>query len=123
MGHAIAATASRRNRPPGGGVMLLEMLNILERFDLAGLGHNTPEYIRVVAEAMKRATIDKDRFVGDPAFTDVPLDRLIVARRTRPSSRSEIRARPEGRGAAPQRRRAGEGHDPASRSSTATATA
>src|SRR5918994_2033960 len=65
------------NRPPGGGVMLLEMLNMLERFDLAALGHNTPGYIRVVAEAMKRATIDKDRFVGDPAFTEVPLDRLV----------------------------------------------
>ena len=64
------------NQPPGGGVMLIEMLNILEEFDLAGLGHNTPGYIRVVAEAMKRATIDKDRFVGDPAFTAVPLERL-----------------------------------------------
>lgn len=65
------------NQPPGGGVMLLEILNILECFDLAGLGHNTPEYIRVVSEAMKRATIDKDRHVGDPAFIDVPLDRLV----------------------------------------------
>ena len=64
------------NQPPGGGVMLLEMLNILEGFDLAGIGHNTPEYLRVVCEAMKRATVDKDRFVGDPAFVDVPLDRL-----------------------------------------------
>ena len=64
------------NQPPGGGVMLLEMLNVLENFDLAGLGHNTPEYIRVVCESMKRATVDKDRFVGDPAFVEVPLDRL-----------------------------------------------
>ena len=64
------------NQPPGGGVMLIEMLNILESFDLAGLGHNTPEYIRVVAEAMKRATIDKDAHVGDPRFRDVPLERL-----------------------------------------------
>lgn len=64
------------NQPPGGGVMLLQMLNILEHFDLAGLGHNTPEYIRIVAEAMKRATIDKDAHVGDPAFFDVPLQRL-----------------------------------------------
>jgi gamma-glutamyltranspeptidase / glutathione hydrolase len=70
-GHRIAT-----NQPPGGGVMLLEMLNILERFELRGLGHNTPQYIRVVAEAMKRATVDKDRFVGDPDFTDVPLDRI-----------------------------------------------
>lgn len=70
-GHRIAT-----NQPPGGGVMLLEMLNILERFDLAGIGHNTPQYLRVVCEAMKRATVDKDRYVGDPAFVDVPLDRL-----------------------------------------------
>jgi len=65
------------NRPPGGGVMLLEMLNILERFALGGLEHDSAAYIRVVAEAMKRATIDKDRHIGDPKFVDVPLDRLI----------------------------------------------
>jgi gamma-glutamyltranspeptidase/glutathione hydrolase len=64
------------NRPPGGGIMLLEMLNILETFDVASLGHNTPEMIRVVAEAMKVATADKDAHVGDPAFVDVPVDRL-----------------------------------------------
>ena len=63
------------NQPPGGGIMLVEMLNILENFDLAGLGHNTPEYIRVVCEAMKRATTDKDAHVGDPAFSAIP-DRL-----------------------------------------------
>ena len=70
-GHDIAA-----NHPPGGGVMLIEMLNILENFDLWGIGHNTPEYIRIVVEAMKRATVDKDTHVGDPAFVDIPLDRL-----------------------------------------------
>ena len=64
------------NQPPGGGVMLLEMLNTLENFDLAALGHNSGDYLRVVAEAMKRATRDKDLFVGDPAFVDVPVDRL-----------------------------------------------
>ena len=60
------------NQPPGGGIMLIEMLNILEHFDLAGLGHNSTEYIRVVAEAMKAATADKDAHVGDPAFVDIP---------------------------------------------------
>lgn len=64
------------NRPPGGGVMLIEMLNILEQFDLASMEHNSPEYLRVVSEAMKRATIDKDLHVGDPKFVDVPIDRL-----------------------------------------------
>ena len=64
------------NNPPGGGIMLIEMLNILEHFDLAAIGHNAPEYIRIVAEAMKIATVDKDAHVGDPRFVDVPVDRL-----------------------------------------------
>ena len=64
------------NHPPGGGIMLAEMLNILEHFDLAALGHNSPDYMRVVAEAMKIATSDKDAHVGDPAFVDVPVERL-----------------------------------------------
>ena len=65
------------NRPPGGGVMLIEMLNMLECFDLRAMGHNSPEYIRTLAEVMKIATSDKDDFVGDPRFVDVPLDRLL----------------------------------------------
>lgn len=60
------------NHPPGGGIMLVEMLNILENFDLAGMGHNSTDYIRHVAEAMKAATADKDAHVGDPAFVDIP---------------------------------------------------
>ncbi len=65
------------NPPPGGGIMVLEMLNILENFDLAAMGHNSPDYIRVVSEAMKYATIDKDTRVGDPLFVDVPFDELL----------------------------------------------
>lgn len=71
-GHRVAS-----NPPPGGGVMVLQMLNILENFDLARMGHNSPDYIRTVAEAMKIATVDKDAHVGDPRFVDVPLDRLL----------------------------------------------
>lgn len=69
------------NRPPGGGPMLAEMPSILLRFDLPALpgGHNGPEYIRVVAEAMKIATRDKDAHLGDPRFVEVPLDRLLGA--------------------------------------------
>ncbi len=65
------------NRPPGGGIMVAEMLRILERFDLPSLGHNSPEYIRVVAEAMKIATRDKDAHISDPRFVTPPLDRLL----------------------------------------------
>ncbi len=64
------------NQPPGGGVMLIEMLNILENFDLRALEHNSAEYLRIVSEAMKRATIDKDAHVGDPRFVEVPVERL-----------------------------------------------
>ncbi len=64
------------NNPPGGGIMLVEMLNILENFVIGGLDHNSPDHIRIVAEAMKWATSDKDNHVGDPAFVDVPVARL-----------------------------------------------
>jgi len=64
------------NNPPGGGIQLIEMLNILEHFDLRAMGCNSPEYIRVVSEAMKIATVDKDRKVGDPRFVDVPVAAL-----------------------------------------------
>ena len=56
--------------------MLIEMLNMLERFDLAAMGHNSTDYIRTVTEVMKRATSDKDNFIGDPNFVDVPVARL-----------------------------------------------
>jgi gamma-glutamyltranspeptidase/glutathione hydrolase len=63
--------------PPAGGIMVAEMLRILERFDLAAMGHNSPEYIRVVAEAMKIAGRDKDEHIGDPAFVVPPLEMLL----------------------------------------------
>jgi len=64
------------NQPPGGGVMLVQMMNILENFDLRRMGHNSAEYIRTVSEAMKWSTIDKDAKVGDPAFVKVPTEEL-----------------------------------------------
>ena len=65
------------NQLPGGGLMILEMLNILECFDIAKMGHNTSQYIATVAEAMKYATLDKDREMGDPDFVNVPIKKLI----------------------------------------------
>ena len=64
------------NNPPGGGIMLIEMLNILENFNLQELKHNSLEYIKIASETMKRATIDKDRFVGDPNFVEIPIAKL-----------------------------------------------
>ncbi len=71
-GHKVAS-----NQPPGGGVMIIEMLNILENFDLAAMDHNSADYIATVAEAMKYATIDKDDKMSDPAFDDVPVGQFI----------------------------------------------
>ncbi|MDE0943148.1 MAG: gamma-glutamyltransferase [Alphaproteobacteria bacterium] len=65
------------NQPPGGGLMIIVMLNILENFDLATMGHNSPDYIATVAEAMKIATVDKDARMGDPKFFDIPFDELM----------------------------------------------
>ncbi len=65
------------NQLPGGGAMVIEMLNILEHFDIKAMGHNSAEYIATVAEAMKIATVDKDRHMGDPRSVEVPLQRLL----------------------------------------------
>ena len=63
--------------PPAGGILVAEMLRILERFDLIALGHNSAGYIAVVAEAMKIAGLDKETHIGDPDFTPPPLDMLL----------------------------------------------
>ncbi len=62
--------------PPGGGLQLIEMLNILEPFDLAALGHNSPDYVATVAEAMKIGAVDRESHLADPKFLEVPVERL-----------------------------------------------
>ncbi|CAN5890673.1 gamma-glutamyltransferase [soil metagenome] len=62
--------------PSSGGIALVEMLNVLEGYDLAAAGHNSPRYVHLVAEAMRRAFLDRGRYLGDPDFTQAPLDRL-----------------------------------------------
>ena len=65
------------NPPPAGGASLIELLQILGHFELGALEHNSPEHLRILAEAMKWMTIDKDAHMGDPDFVDVPLERLL----------------------------------------------
>ncbi|HEX2168455.1 MAG TPA: gamma-glutamyltransferase [Longimicrobiales bacterium] len=62
--------------PSSGGIAMVEMLNILEGFDLRGMGHNTAPYIHHLAEAMRRAYRDRAQHVADPEFADVPVERL-----------------------------------------------
>jgi gamma-glutamyltranspeptidase/glutathione hydrolase len=58
--------------PSSGGVCLIEMLNILENFDLHKQGRWSPETLHVLIEAMRRAYCDRARYLGDPDFTDIP---------------------------------------------------
>jgi len=62
--------------PSSGGVTMGEILNILEGYDtIPALG--TPAYVHLLTEAMRRGFIDRNRWLGDPDFVDMPLDRLL----------------------------------------------
>jgi gamma-glutamyltranspeptidase/glutathione hydrolase len=58
--------------PSSGGTCLVEMLNILENFDLRKQGRYSPETLHLMIETMRRAYCDRARYLGDPAFTKVP---------------------------------------------------
>ncbi|MGA2129678.1 MAG: gamma-glutamyltransferase [Xanthobacteraceae bacterium] len=88
--------------PSSGGVHLVEMLNVLEGYDLSDLGYGSPAALHLMIEAMKRAYADRAEFMGDPDAVGMPIARLtskayaaelraaIDPGRTRPSR--EIRA-------------------------------
>ena len=59
------------------GPSMLEMLRLLEGFDLKKMGFESPDYIHVVTEAMKLAFADRDEYYGDPKFAQVPLQALL----------------------------------------------
>lgn len=56
--------------PSSGGVVLVQMLNILEGFDLKKIGHNSALYLHLLTEAMRRAYADRANFLGDPDFNE-----------------------------------------------------
>ena len=59
------------------GPTLIETLNVLEGYDLAGMQHNSTRYIHTVVEAMKLGYADRDTYYGDPKFNTLPADRLL----------------------------------------------
>ncbi len=64
--------------PPGsGGMTVLQTLNILEHFDVAALGHNTPDFLHLMSEALKLAFIDDDLYNTGKDYAEIPLDRLL----------------------------------------------
>ena len=68
-----------RSMPPpsSGGIHLVQILNILEEYDIAASGHNSAATLHVMAEAMRRAYADRSQHLGDPDYWDVPQKGLL----------------------------------------------
>jgi gamma-glutamyltranspeptidase/glutathione hydrolase len=73
--------------PSSGGVALCEMLQVLEAYPLHALGFHSSESVHLMTEAMRSAYRDRNTLLGDPAFIDNPVERLLSAQHT-----EEIRA-------------------------------
>lgn len=70
------------NLPPNTqGIASLSILNILNNFDLRKLGEGTTDYYHLIVEATKQAFSDRDKYVSDPDFVNIPLDWLLSSER------------------------------------------
>ena len=65
------------NLPSSGGTIIIEMLNILENFDVAALDMESPEYFHLLSEVMKLCYADRARYMGDPEYVEVPVAGLV----------------------------------------------
>ena len=63
--------------PSSGGIHIIQMLNILENFNLEELGHNSAAYAALLSEVMKFAYADRSKYLADPDFFEVPTSKLI----------------------------------------------
>ena len=63
--------------PSSGGICLAQIMKMIEPYDLAKMGHNSPEAIQVIVEAERRAYADRSFFLGDPDFVKIPLKELM----------------------------------------------
>ena len=70
------------------GPMLLQAMNILENYDLKGMGHNSADYLHVIIEALKLAYADRDTYYADENFVDVPAEGLLSKEYARERNRS-----------------------------------
>ena len=61
------------NLPSSGGTIIVEMLNILEHFDVSALDPESPAYFHLLSEVMKLCYADRARYMGDPEYVDVPV--------------------------------------------------
>ena len=62
--------------PSSGGVHVVQMLNILEGYNLRADGHNSAAYLHKLIESMRRAYADRSKYLGDPDFVEVPVGAL-----------------------------------------------
>lgn len=62
--------------PSSGGVHVIQMLNVLEGWDMKSLGHNSADYLHRLTESMKYAYADRSKYLGDPDFFNVPVTAL-----------------------------------------------
>lgn len=63
--------------PSSGGIVLIQILNMLEKYDLRKMGYNSAQKTHLVAEAMRRSFADRAEYMGDPDFAKVPVAQLI----------------------------------------------
>ena len=69
--------------PAGGAAVLLESLNILENFSVTDMGAQSAQFLHLFAEALQRGHMDRSRFMGDPEFYDVPIQKIISKKRAK----------------------------------------
>ncbi|PHR93825.1 MAG: gamma-glutamyltransferase [Robiginitomaculum sp.] len=62
--------------PSSGGVHIVQMMNILEGYDLKALEHNSADYLHLLIESMRRAYADRSKYLGDPDYFEVPIKAL-----------------------------------------------
>ncbi len=65
------------NQPPTQGITTLEIMGILDRFDLKKITEGSPDYYHLLVESVKRAFIDRNNYVADPEFVNVPSAKLL----------------------------------------------
>lgn len=63
--------------PSSGGITLGQIMKMIEPFDLKKMGHHSPEHIQLLVEAERRAYADRNYYLGDPDFVNIPSDQLL----------------------------------------------
>ena len=63
--------------PSSGGFTINQIFKMIEKHDVAKLGHNSPKMVQLFTEASRRAYADRNYFLGDPDFVDIPYDKLL----------------------------------------------